>query len=471
MSVVIGKFTGKCCDSNVVNNNGMFLSNELFDNLISSDEYKSAMENRHYIGFLGHPDDPNCMDYRNACIVMTNMSKEDNGDITGEFDLIDTPVGKVVKAFIDAGVHFGISIRGAGDIEGDGTVDPETFVFRGFDLVTFPAYNDCIPEFQEIAASTDTEKQKKYKKVCASVKKNLKDITSCEALDIIQSQFNDKSDEFSLIEDRKCELEDEKCENIDKEKLNAVLDLYLDQLRVNKDLSAAIDDLESKKYEAACCSRTLQRIQRITAAQTKDLQDTISSLESSLSKNKRVNQKIKASLSDKIDEASKNEKRAVKAETQLKEINTKISEIKDELSQVKSSNLIYRRKITASENEIAERDSTISNLRKQLSETVTASKKSDRMSLNLNESVKNLQSKIKCYEQIISDYQQAYADLCAGAIGVHLENISIDCSTTVKQLRDIIYGSTSTSNIPARPNVQLEQIDILDEDDEELVSM
>ena len=44
---VLGTFTGKCCDSNVFNNNDMHLSRELFEKLMASDEYKRAMDNRH----------------------------------------------------------------------------------------------------------------------------------------------------------------------------------------------------------------------------------------------------------------------------------------------------------------------------------------------------------------------------------------------------------------------------------------
>ena len=166
---ILGQFTGKCCDANVVNNNDMHLGTELFQNLIASDEFKTALKNRHYIGFAGHPADPGCQEFKDACIVMTDMKLLDDGTVEGVFDLIDTPVGRIIKTFIDAGVTFGISIRGAGDVASDGEVDPDTFVFRGFDLVTFPAYDDCIPEFREIAASTDVDKKRKFKKVYSAV--------------------------------------------------------------------------------------------------------------------------------------------------------------------------------------------------------------------------------------------------------------------------------------------------------------
>ena len=164
---VIGIFEGECADSNITNENGLDITRPVWENTFSSESYQQAIELGWYIGFLGHPDDPGCMDFRNACIVMTEGHIDNNGKVYGKFNLIDTPVGRTVKTFIDAGVTFGISVRGAGDIVNN-SVDPDTFVFRGFDLVSFPAFPESIPTFTAIAASSDVESQKKYKAICAA---------------------------------------------------------------------------------------------------------------------------------------------------------------------------------------------------------------------------------------------------------------------------------------------------------------
>ena len=162
---VIGTFEGKSADASVENANQMTLGPELWRNLFNSEEYKRYLKLGHYIGFLGHPDDVGCQDYKNACIVMTDGWLDNDNQVYAKFNLIDTPVGRIVKSFIDAGVQFGISVRGAGDVDASGEVDPDTFVFRGFDIVTFPAYDDAIPKFTEIAASNDVDKQVKYKSI------------------------------------------------------------------------------------------------------------------------------------------------------------------------------------------------------------------------------------------------------------------------------------------------------------------
>ena len=195
---IIGKFEGECADSNITNLNGLDITREVWETVFGSDEYKNAVQNGWYLGFLGHPDDPNCMDFEHACIVMTSGRIADNGKIYGTFDLLDTPVGRIVKTLQDAGVTFGISVRGAGDII-DNSVDPETFVFRGFDLVTFPAYPESIPTFTAVAASSDVETQKKYKKVCAAIHANISQVTSQAALDVMKTCVASQSVHHNIL--------------------------------------------------------------------------------------------------------------------------------------------------------------------------------------------------------------------------------------------------------------------------------
>lgn len=425
---VIGTFEGKCCDSNVFNNNDMHLNRELFDNLFNSEEYDRAIKNRYYIGFLGHPDDPGCMDYRNACIVMTECHIDDNGEVFGTFDLVNTPVGQTVKAFIDAGVTFGISIRGAGDVDGSGEVDPETFVFRGFDLVTFPAYNDCVPEFKEIAASSDLDKQVKYKKVCSTVKKNLSKITSCEALAVIQDQFRDDSQEFKEVGDRIEELSQEvELVDLSDAKLEAMTQLYLDEVEKNKQIEEEILSTQVAKNEVeVACSRKLASVKRIVGNQQADLNNKY---KEAIRANSELKSKIKTLKAQKVDASSK--------------LDAKMRSVED-------MNLIYRRKIEANSKTISQKDSAIEDLKRQLNETVVARHKLESKASNLDENVKELSSRVEAAEQMVFEYQKAYANMYANALGVNVSNLSITSATTVSELQDMISSSTSSLNMPAR---------------------
>lgn len=489
---ILGKFIGKCCDSNVFNNNDMHLSRELFEKLIDSDEYKRAMENHHYLGFAGHPQDSDCQDFEHACIVMTDMKILDNGEIEGTFDLIDTPVGRIVKAFIDAGVNFGISIRGLGDVDGNGEVDPDQFIFRGFDLVTFPAYDDCIPEFKAIAASTDAKKQAQYKKICATIDTNLKDIKSADALELIKEVLPDDSEECIKIDDRIRELNDEVADAVAdadndeaiaqavaEQKLAAMTELYLDAKAEARELEQQLTDLSVNNQALIVECKTLKqkqaRFHKIAANQLQDANDTIEEIEAKSDKNERMLSRVQASLKltrDRL-ELKNNElkdknteiaemraayDKQVTANTQLKERINSISAMrKDDKEAIKASkdlNLKYQHKIEANSETISQKDTQIEELKNRLSETVAASEELKLQASNLDVENKELLSRVEAAEEMVLSYQQAYADIYANALGVCLTGLPITASTSVEELKSMIKSGTSTASMPANPSFE-----------------
>lgn len=437
---VIGIFEGECADSNITNENGLDITRPVWENIFSSESYQQAIELGWYIGFLGHPDDPGCMDFRNACIVMTEGHIDDNGKVYGKFNLIDTPVGRTVKTFIDAGVTFGISVRGAGDIVNN-SVDPDTFVFRGFDLVSFPAFPESIPTFTSIAASSDVESQKKYKAICAAVKENLPNIDSCEAIDILQCQFAEQSDEYKALEDRKkeikgCNLTDDdlsECDDVDitKDKVESMTKLYLEQVEANNHLKKENQILSSKlasnEIEAR---RKISSISRITADQIKCATDAKDAAE------KRCKQLVAASI-----------------------------RMKETISQERSNNLKYLQKISESKNIVDSKDYLISSLKTRLNETVNASANVERRTSNLDEQLKRSKAEIVACKKMLKDYQDAYAELYSQAVGADLQKVKVTASTSVASLRSAITSSISRKPSSIREPEEIDVDDCYFDDD------
>ena len=518
ISSILGTFTGKCLDTNVFNNNDWRASRPVFETLMESDEYKRAMEYGHYIGFAGHPADSDCQDFEHACIVMKDMRLNDDGTVEGDFDLIDTPVGRIVKAFIDAGVKFGISIRGLGDIGPDGEVDPDEFIFRGFDLVTFPAYDDCIPEFKEIAASTDAKKQAKYKKLCASIGANLENISSCEALSFIKDQLPEESDEYNKVQDRIDELtvedgielaEDaigiadgvsdsleaiaDNLEDADiaEEKLAAMTELYLDCAEQVRELEAELAEEQANNQVLVLECKTLKqkqaRLDRLVANQVEDASKAATDLQYKYERSTRQLEKVRASLStaranlvntkkeledtrSELKASKVNCTRQIAANTKLKEkLDFLTNQRKEDLNSIKSSkdlNLKYEHKIEANSRAITQKDSAIEDLKAKLHETVVANSELESKASNLDEKNgellsrveaaenenKELLSRIAAAEDAVANYQQAYANLYANALGVYLTGLPITASTSVEELTDMIKAGTSTASMPSSPS-------------------
>ena len=449
---ILGKYEGECADSNITNLNGLDITREVWETVFNSDEYKTAIDNGWYIGFLGHPEDPNCMDFEHACIVMTEGHIDDNGKVYGKFNLIDTPVGRIVKSFQDAGVIFGISVRGAGDII-DNSVDPESFVFRGFDLVSFPAFPESIPKFSEVAASTDVATRKKYQNICSAVRDNIQSLNTVEAVNIVQSNFAKQSDEYKILESRKLELS--QGTNTTDERILAMTQLYLDVVAANKELVNHVNQLKKELRNVdASYSRKLKSIERITSSQISDMESELESVTASEKlARKRVNQLTSTlrNLNDKLSTVTASQDRLREANHGLRE----------KLEKEKSSNLIYKQKIDAAQSDISDKDSIIASLQSELDETVTATTDLKRRASNRDEKIEQLETDLVAANTTIQEYQDAYANMYANALGVRLSDIVVTASTSVSDLQKLISGSSKSSSIDVEPT----PIDVLDRDD------
>ena len=401
---IIGKFEGECADSNITNLNGLDITREVWETVFGSDEYKNAVQNGWYLGFLGHPDDPNCMDFEHACIVMTSGRIADNGKIYGTFDLLDTPVGRIVKTLQDAGVTFGISVRGAGDII-DNSVDPETFVFRGFDLVTFPAYPESIPTFTAVAASSDVETQKKYKKVCAAIHANISQVTSQAALDVMKTCVASQSVPYQEIVAQEASLNNP---SRLQDKLDAMTDMYIEASTRAQRAARNVDKVTAK-FE-----KKLKRVQAIMSAQQTRLQSE-------------------------LDERSETQDANIaKLKQSVMSCKRTISDLK---SQIRENNLNYNQKLRESEQAASAAESK---LRASLRETVTSSKAMSTRVSNLDATVKSLREENATLRQSLADFQSAYAKLYASAVGGN-SNIAITASTTVDDVTKKITGANVES--------------------------
>ena len=427
---ILGTYEGEALDTNITNLNGLDITREVIENVLASDEYERGIASKWYLGYLGHPDDPLCADFKNACIAMTEMSIDDNGKVYAKFDLLDTPVGRIVKTMQDAGVIFGISIRGAGDIVGS-SVDPDTFMFRGFDLVAFPAYPDSVPEF--IAASANPAQQQKYKAICAAVRKDIDNIDSCEAIDIIQTQFAPQSEEYKALAKRKEDIKSAATLNIDNEKIEAMTDLYLESQETVAAMEMKIRDLrERERAEISAAKRKMSAMERIGASQMSDLQVSLDRITASRDMYKHKN----ISLSKRLETAEK-------------------------------SNLIYKQKIEATvarhNAEVVRKDSVIAGLEAKVRKTVAESKAESEAASDLDENNRKLRSELDRCQASLKAYQEAYANIYAHALGVDFDLSQIVSSMSVESLQQMISSATNSVNIS--PSVTTMGGMFIDDDD------
>lgn len=106
---------------------------------------KDFIETKRALGELGHPDGPQINGDRVSHLI-TEM-KRDGSNFVGKAKIMGTPMGEIVKTFIDEGVKVGVSTRGLGSVKQtkEGIMEVQNdFHLATVDVVTDPSGPNCF---------------------------------------------------------------------------------------------------------------------------------------------------------------------------------------------------------------------------------------------------------------------------------------------------------------------------------------
>jgi hypothetical protein len=138
------------------NANGRIYPRSLWEKILKNEATSKAIEERRMFGELDHPQDGKWLLTRAAHIV-TGMSMNQNGEILGRAEILDTPNGKILQELFSAGATVGISSRGSGSVKrsNDGEVVQEDYKLETYDFVANPSTFGAFPK----VVSEDVEKE------------------------------------------------------------------------------------------------------------------------------------------------------------------------------------------------------------------------------------------------------------------------------------------------------------------------
>ena len=96
------------------------------------------------VGELNHPEGPT-VNLDKVSHLITDLKFEGN-DVVGKAQILDTPMGKIVKGLLDGGVQLGVSTRGMGSLEqrNGAMVVKDDFVLSTIDIVQDPSAPDAF---------------------------------------------------------------------------------------------------------------------------------------------------------------------------------------------------------------------------------------------------------------------------------------------------------------------------------------
>ena len=100
---------------------------------------KEQVSQKRAVGELNHPDGPT-VNLDKVSHLITDLRFEGN-DVVGKAQILDTPMGQIVKGLLEGGVQLGVSTRGMGSLEQrDGAMYVrDDFILNTVDIVQDPS--------------------------------------------------------------------------------------------------------------------------------------------------------------------------------------------------------------------------------------------------------------------------------------------------------------------------------------------
>jgi len=129
---------GVFMQSEAKNRNGRIYPKPIMEKAVDTYVTEQVSKNR-AVGELNHPEGPT-VNLDKVSHKITELSWKGN-DVVGKAQILDTPMGNIVKGLLEGGVQLGVSTRGMGSLEKkNGTMYvKDDFVLNTVDIVQDPS--------------------------------------------------------------------------------------------------------------------------------------------------------------------------------------------------------------------------------------------------------------------------------------------------------------------------------------------
>lgn len=387
-SAILGTLEGPCADIVNPTRNGRKYSEELWEKVFSDPIVEEQIENGGIMGEGMHPlDDREEIDVEKVAIVMKEKPTKKDGKLWAKFQILNTPVGRIIKTLCDAGFKIGVSSRGQGDVitdyNGEESVDPNTYDFKCFDCVLIPAVKAARMKY--VSESLDVKNKKSLTEKLDEALRNASDKDKKIMIETLDDLHLPYSQNNALVDNIKSNCNDN---SLLTEALTRQKDLENELLTVQEKLSVSYakeiklqEELNKYKERIAQLSNLVNQNkalqERITklSNDTNILKESYSKQESSynvlsnrLNYEMSQNKKLTETLSDsrRLAETLKSNVTELKEkishdsrsnEKQIKNLNEQLIQLKNDYA-LKSSE--YSKKLTNS-NALVEKYKNIAN--------------------------------------------------------------------------------------------------------------
>ncbi len=125
------------------NRNGRIYPKPIMEKAVST-YVENQVSKKRAVGELNHPEGPT-VNLDKVSHLITDLKLEGN-NVIGKAQILDTPMGKIVKGLLEGGVQLGVSTRGMGSLEQRNGVMyvKEDFILSTVDIVQDPSAPDAF---------------------------------------------------------------------------------------------------------------------------------------------------------------------------------------------------------------------------------------------------------------------------------------------------------------------------------------
>ena len=120
------------------NRNGRIYPKPIMEKAVSKYVTEQVSKKR-AVGELNHPEGPT-VNLDKVSHLITDLRVENN-DVVGKAQILDTPMGQIVKGLLEGGVQLGVSTRGMGSLEQKNGIMyvKDDFILNTVDIVQDPS--------------------------------------------------------------------------------------------------------------------------------------------------------------------------------------------------------------------------------------------------------------------------------------------------------------------------------------------
>jgi hypothetical protein len=125
------------------NRNGRVYPKTIMESAVNK-YVEDQVSKKRAVGELNHPEGPT-VNLDKVSHLITDLKFEGN-NVIGKAQILDTPMGKIVKGLLEGGVQLGVSTRGMGSLESRNGVMyvKDDFILNTVDIVQDPSAPDAF---------------------------------------------------------------------------------------------------------------------------------------------------------------------------------------------------------------------------------------------------------------------------------------------------------------------------------------